>query len=478
MHKTPGEVWTNCLKIIRENVNEQSFKTWFEPITAVKIEDNVLTIEVPSQFFYEWLEEHYVPLLRKTIRQELGVNARLEYRIIVDNGAPGFSVDAPTNVQQPQNQPPEVEQQPEFAKTPVDPIKNPFVIPGIRRATVQSQLNPNYTFGNFVEGECNQLARSAGLAIGNKPGGTAFNPLVLYSSVGLGKTHLAQAVGNFVKENFNNKIVLYVTSEKFTNQFIEALKTGSISDFIHFYQMVDVLIVDDIQFFANKDKTQDIFFHTFNHLHQNGKQIILTSDRPPKDLEGMEERLLSRFKWGLITDLGVPAYETRVAILESKMSADGIELPREIVEFIAHNITTNIRELEGVLNSMKAQAKLSRNKLDLAVTRKIVKNFVNDFSRKISIDSIQRKVCDAQNLDVEELTGKSRKRKIVQARQIAMYLCKKFTDHSLKEIGKAFGGRDHSTVIHSCQTITNLMDTDRDIQDTVMSIQRQLQMGI
>ncbi|MCL4147780.1 UNVERIFIED_CONTAM: hypothetical protein GTU68_057857, partial [Idotea baltica] len=302
MTKNLISVWENCLHIIKDNVNVQSYKTWFEPIEPVKLDDSVLTIQVPSQFFYEWLEEHYVSLLSKTIKRELGAQARLEYRIVVENSsnsAKPYTINMPTNTTR--------------------SISN-------SQSGFNQRLNANYTFETFVEGECNQLARSAGYAVANKPGGTAFNPLVLYGGVGLGKTHLAQAVGNFVKANFTGKIVLYVSSEKFTNQFIDAVRNGAINDFVHFYQLIDVLIVDDIQFFANKDRTQDIFFHIFNHLHQSGKQIILTSDRPPKDLEGVEERLLSRFKWGLTADLQIPDLETRIAILQKKMYSEGIDI--------------------------------------------------------------------------------------------------------------------------------------------------------
>ncbi|MFI5172670.1 MAG: chromosomal replication initiator protein DnaA [Chitinophagales bacterium] len=469
-------VWANCLKIIKDNVNLQSFKTWFEPIEPVKLEDEVLTILVPSQFFYEWLEEHYVTLLRKTIKRELGNGARLEYRIVVENSSGNnspFTIDYP-NYNAGNNKNPEVAAPLVMGTS----IKNPFVIPGLKKVNIESGLNANYNFDNFIEGDCNRLCRSAGYAVAQKPGGTAFNPLVIYGATGLGKSHLAQAIGNEVKQNFPNKTVLYTNAERFTNQFIESLKNNSVNDFVHFYQLIDVLIIDDIHFFANKAKTQDIFFHIFNHLHQESKQIILSSDRPPRDLEGVEERLLSRFKWGLSADLQAPDFETRVAILEKKMYADGIELPKDVVEFVAYNITNNVRELEGALVSLLAQASLNKKQIDLDLAKKIVKNFVKNMSREVSIDFIQKAVCDYFEVPVDKLKEKTRKRQVVQARQLSMYLSKNFTKHSLKAIGKHFGGRDHSTVIHSCQAIQNLMDTDSKFKESVDDLQKKIQMSI
>lgn len=476
MDLTYEDVWRNCLKIIRDNVSLQSFKTWFDPIKPVKLENSVLTIQVPSQFFYEWLEEHYVTLLRKTIKRELGNDARLEYRIVVENssGANPYTIKYPNyNTGNSKNA--------EVAAPLVvsGSIKNPFIIPGLKKVNIDPQLSPAYNFDSFVEGDCNRLARSAGFAVASKPpGATAFNPLVLYGGVGLGKTHLAQAIGNQFKQNFPNKTVLYVSSEKFTNQFIDALRNNAVNDFIHFYQLIDVLIVDDIQFFANKDKTQDIFFHIFNHLHQSNKQLVLTSDRSPRDLEGMEERLLSRFKWGLSADLQVPDFETRIAILEKKMYADGIELPREVVEFVAYNINTNVRELEGALISLLAQASLNKKEIDIELSKKIIKNFVKSISREVSIEYIQKTVCEHFEVPVDKLREKTRKRAIVQARQLSMYLAKNFTKNSLKVIGKHFGGRDHSTVIHSCQAIQNLMDTDPGFKESVKDIQKKIQLSI
>ncbi|MCB0736297.1 MAG: chromosomal replication initiator protein DnaA [Bacteroidetes bacterium] len=465
-------IWEKCLQIIKDNVNRQSFKTWFEPIKPISLNNDVLTIQVPSLFFYEWLEEHYVTLLKKTIKKELGPQAKLEYNIVVENSS---SANKPHTINMP-GQPSRTKEN-NGVSIPVDisgSIKNPFIIPGIKKLNIDPQLNPNYTFDTLIEGECNRLARSAGIAVAKKPGGTAFNPLMIYGGVGLGKTHLCQAIGNSIKTNFKNKVVLYVQSEKFINQFIESIKSNSVNDFINFYQLIDVLLIDDIQFFSGKERTQDIFFHIFNHLHQNGKQIIMTSDRPPKDLTGMEERLLSRFKWGLSADLQVPELETRMAILQNKTYMDGIDLPEDVLEYLAHNVNTSVRELEGALISLLAHSSINKEPISLNAAKSILKNFVTTSSKELTIDHIQGLVCDYFDMPSELLKSKTRKREIVQARQISMFLSKRFTKTSLANIGKFFGGRDHSTVIHACQTVSNLMDTDNGFKESVEEITKRI----
>ncbi|MFT4679258.1 MAG: chromosomal replication initiator protein [Litorivivens sp.] len=473
MSKDHNQVWTNCLEVIKDNVSHQAFKTWFEPIKPIKIENEVMTIQVPSQFFYEWLEEHYVTLLRKIIKRELGTNGRLEYSIIMENNVTNtnpYTIKVPTtNRTAIRNK---------AVQIPLDsrdtPIKNPFIIPGLKKVNVDSNLNPNYSFENFIEGDCNRLARSAGFAVANKPGGTAFNPLLIYGGVGLGKTHLAHAIGIEIKNKTPEKTVLYVSSEKFTHQFIDAVKNNDVNDFSHFYQMMDVLIIDDVQFFAGKEKTQDVFFHIFNHLHQTGKQIVLTSDKPPVEMQGMEQRLLSRFKWGLSADLQVPSLETRIAILEKKMYADGIELPREVVEYLAYSITTNIRELEGALISLIAQSSLNKKSITLDLARKMIDKFVKNTAREVSIDYIQKVVCDYFDLPIELLKSKTRKREIVQARQIAMYFAKKMTKSSLANIGLHCGGKDHATVLHACRTVNNLAETDKHFRKYLEDLEKKL----
>lgn len=474
MVKNCATVWDNCLSTIRRNINTQSYRTWFEPIKPIRLNQNALTIQVPNKFFYEWLEEHYVALLKMTIRNELGNNGRLEYQILMSSG--GDEVKTGQDKHKEEKRASKGKYNPGGVDT--QNIKNPFVIPGIRQLQIDPQLNPNYTFDGFIEGDCNKLARSAGVAVAKKPGGTAFNPLVVFGQVGLGKTHLAHAIGNEVMRRHDNKTVLYVSSEKFTNQIIESIKNNAVNDFVNFYQQIDVLIVDDIQFLANKTKTQEIFFHIFNQLHQNGKQIILTSDRPPKDLAGMEDRLISRFKWGLSADLQIPDFETRVAILESKMNKEGIELSNDVIEFISYNIQNNIRELEGVLVSLIAQSSLNSRDIDVDLAKEVIKNFVKQINKEITVEFIQTLVADHFDVPVDKLAGKTRKRHIVIARQLSMYLAKNLTDKSLKAIGENFGGRDHSTVIYSCKTVQDLMETDMIFKDTVAELEKKLSFSL
>jgi chromosomal replication initiator protein len=467
------KVWGSSLKIIKDNISLQAFKTWFEPIIPIRLDDSALTIQVPSHFFYEWLEENYIDLLRKVIKKELGTDGRLEYSIVMENNntkSTPYTVKLPAlNKKSLKNAP---------VNMPLDlsekQIRNPFIIPGLKKVNVESNLNPSYSFENFVEGDCNRLARASGYAVANKPGGTAFNPLLIYGGVGLGKTHLAHSIGISIKNQYPGKTVLYVGSEKFAHQFIDAIKNQSTNDFIHFYQMIDVLIIDDVQFFAGKEKTQDVFFHIFNHLHQNGKQIILTSDKPPVEMQGMEQRLLSRFKWGLSADLSTPDLETRIAILEKKMYGNGIELPKDVVEYLAYSINTNIREMEGALTSLLAQASLNKKAISLDLARQMVDKFVKNTAREVSIEYIQKVVSDYFDLPIEILKSKTRKREVVQARQISMYFSKRMTKSSLANIGAHCGGKDHATVLHACRTVTNLSETDKQFRVYLEDLEKKL----
>lgn len=443
------EAWQRCLSIIQKKIPEKSFETWFKPIIPKKLENETLTIQVPNKFFYEWLEENYLDIMRDAIRQSIGPNARLEYHVLV---------------------PAEEKSHPE------DDIKNPFVIPGIRRK-IESNLNKKYTLENFIEGGCNRLAKSAGIAIARKPGETAFNPFVVYGEVGLGKTHIAQAIGNEIVGQHSKKKVLYVSCEKFTNQVINSIRNGSIEDTVNFYQMLDVLIVDDIQFLNNKIKTQEIFFHIFNQLHQNKKQIIITSDRPPKDLQGLEDRLISRFKWGLTADLQQPDFETRMSILQAKLAEENLSMPYDVQEYICYNITSNVRELEGVMISIVAQSNLTGRSLDLQLAREVVSQFITDSNKELNLDNLIDIALDYYKIDRSLVTGKSRKRNIVIARQMIMYLAKQMTNYSFKEIGQALG-RDHSTVIYSCNAMQDQIETIPEIKNDYEELRKKLEMTL
>ncbi len=469
------QVWNNCLKVIKDNVPSISYRTWFEPIVPLKLDANVLTIEVPSPFFYEYLEEQYIDILKKVLRKELGKDAKLEYSVVMQNNT--FTNNKPYTVKFPaRNGGKDLKNKP--LPVPIDheevTIKNPFVIPGIKKLNIDPRLNPTYSFNNFVEGECNRLARSASYAVANNPGGTAFNPLLIYGDSGLGKTHLAQAIGIEVKEKFNDKTVLYVNANKFQTQFVDSIRNNNKNDFLHFYQMIDVLIIDDVHEFAGKEKTQDTFFHIFNHLHQSGKQLILTSDKPPVELQGMEQRLLSRFKWGLSADLQAPDFETRIAILSKKIYNDGIDIPEEVVEYIATHITDNIRELEGALISLLAQSTLNKKEITLDLTKEMIDKLIKNTKREISIDYIQKIVCSYFNIGVDQLQSRTRKREIVQARQVAMFFSKSLTKSSLATIGSQIGGKDHATVLHACKTVNNLIETDKRFRLQIDEIEKKL----
>jgi chromosomal replication initiator protein len=346
----------------------------------------------------------------------------------------------------------------------------------LKKININSQLNENYSFENFIEGDCNRLARSAGFAVASNPGKTAFNPLLLYCNVGLGKTHLSHAIGIQVKNEFPEKIVLYVQCEQFINQYIDSVRNNNQNDFMHFYQMIDVLIMDDIQFLSGKEGTQNAFFHIFNQLHQKGKQIVITSDKAPIDLKGIEPRLLSRFKWGLAADLQVPDLETRIAILEKKVYNDGMDMPREVIEYLAYSITTNIRELEGALISLLAQSSLNKKAITLDLAKQIIDKFVKNNSREISIDYIQKVVCDYFDINIDMLNSKTRKREIVQARQLSMFFAKKLTKSSLAAIGLHCGNKDHATVLHACRTVNNLIETDKQFKVYVDELEKKIRL--
>ncbi len=463
-----GTVWTDCLRVIKASVGDENFNTWFKPIVPLTVEGDVLTIQVPSQFFYEWLEDNYVPVLKKALSVVLGPTGRLEYSVIVDSGNtnnPPVSVHYPNGMGTKRNH-----------TNGTSDEYSPFSFKALSPQTVNSRLNPSYTFDNFVEGDCNRLARSAGVAVAKKPGITSFNPLMLYGGVGVGKTHLVQAIGNEIRNNMPNKIVLYVDQNDFTTQFLNALQNHKLQDFQNFYLQVDLLILDDVQFLAGREKTQEIFFHIFNQLHQSGRQIIMTSDCPPRDMKGFQERLLSRFKWGLTADLQEPDFETKLAIIHRKMQADGIDIPTEVAEYLAYSVDTNLRDMEGVLNSLIFHATLLKKNIDLELAKEVLKNIIKEIQSDVSVDFIQKTVAEYFKVELESLKSKIKKREIVIPRQVAMYFCKRYTQLTLALIGNNFGGRDHSTVIHALESVEDMMKTDSNFKSSVEELGKKLKL--
>ncbi len=448
----PTSIWKECLKHIKDNVTLMTYNTWFIPIKPLELNDSTLKVQLPSQFFWEWIDEHFNTLITKTIRQVLGAEAKLAYIIKEDGEASPVIVSNNHRVPQ---------------------IKT---INKLKPKEFESHLNPRYTFENFIKGEGNQLARAAALAISDNPGGTSFNPLFVYGGVGLGKTHLIQAVGNKILELYPEKRAIYLSSDTFTVDFVESIQSNKVNEFSGFYRSMDVLIIDDIQFLIGKEKTQDLFFHIFNTLHQSRKQIILSSDKPPKELKSLDERLISRFQWGLTADIQPPELETRLAILKRKANDYGMSISTEILEYIASNITSNIRELEGCLIKLLASASLNSVSIDLDLTRRVVKEIATDRKINITIETITKIVCSYLNITEDKLRDKSRKKEIVFARQIAMYLSKELTKSSLKSIGLQFGGRDHSTVIHAHNTIDGTMSKDPSIQNLVKTLRTQIEL--
>jgi chromosomal replication initiator protein len=486
------KIWDECLSRFKSAVTKQTFKTWFEPVVPLELTDGELRVRVPSQFFYEWLEERYYPLISKTVADVLGREVKILHSVSPEADpsraslieaqplASATPIPLPNQLYKDQ-----ADQRtgigylsvPATRETPADSQIQAYGIPGNTALHFNSFLHPRYTFESFIKGDSNQLARAAALAVANNPGGTSFNPLVIYGGVGLGKTHLIQAIGNHVLKQHKAKRALYVSSEKFTVDFVDSIQRDTINDFSNFYRSMDVLIVDDIQFFSGKEKTQDSFFHIFNTLHQLGRQIVLSSDRPPKELKGVDERLISRFQWGLTADIQPPDLETRIAILRKKSEEDKITVPQDVIDFIAANVTSNIRELEGCLIGLLAKSSLENREINLQLAQEVLKSVVGNVKYHITIEGIQRSVCDFFDIPEDLIRAKTRKQEVVNARQIAMYLAKQLTNSSLKTIGLHFGGRDHSTVIHSYQTIESQIKTDEKFRETLRQIQKKVELS-
>lgn len=453
------KVWGECLAIIKDILPSQAFDVWFVPIRPLSIEDKMLTLLLPSSYFYEMLEDRYCDLLFMVLNRVIGSGAKLNYRVMMTN-----SGDAPTLVDQSGGR----RQNAGQGQT----VFNPFQ--GLPSKKIDSQLNHNYTFANFVEGGCNLLARSAGMSIAQQPGKNAFNPMFIYGGSGLGKTHLANAIGLEAERLNPNLNVLYVSANKFQTQYMEATRNNNSTDFLNFYQSLDVLIVDDIQDMASRTGTQNTFFHIFNHLHQAGKQLILTSDQSPNVLQGLDHRILSRFKWGLSAELVPPDFNTKKGILLNKVKAEGLLIPEDVVDYIAGAVTDNVRELEGVVSSLLAQSILINAEINLDLAQKVVGKIANTTTKVVNISKIQEVVCDYYNLEVNDIQTKSRKRVVVQARQVAMYLARKYTKNSLTAIGELIGNRDHATVLHACKTVAEQSEIDKELKQSLDSIEEKL----
>ncbi len=457
MEKNVQQIWTECLHVLRDNLTPTVFTTWFAPIQALSYDNNVLVLQVKSQFIVEYIEENYLTLLSKVLFRVLGPQTKLEYRVQIDSHT-NAGVNIPSDVSQAPVVPAQLLQQPDLREEP----------------EFNSQLNQSYTFETFVQGEANKLARTVALSIAARPGQGSFNPMFIYGGSGVGKTHLANAIGNEVKRLMSQKRVLYISANTFQLQYQDAAAHNHIPDFLLFYQSIDVIIVDDIQYIAGKRATQDTFFHIFNYLQQSGKQIVLTSDRAPKDLQDLEDRLLSRFKWGLAAEITKPDYALRRDILLSKMHRDGISLPMNIVEFIANNVRDNIRDLEGVLAALLAYSTLAGKEIDMELAEQVVGRIVEIKPRERSLADITDAVCEEFHITPTALFSQSRSREVIVARQVSMYLAKRYTALTLSDIGRSIGDRTHATVAHALDVLNSTLSKDVALGQRVRKIENML----
>lgn len=460
------QLWTKCLSIIKDNINEASYNTWFAPIVPVKFENKVFVLQVPSQFFMDYIEEKYIDLLRMSLTRVAGNGTKLEYHVLIDqNSGAGPQMPSPSTTRQMTHQFGSNHSKGTTIVSPYQQNQLPEIDP---------QLNLSYNFNNLIEGKSNKLARTAGISIANDPGKTIFNPLFVYGKSGVGKTHLANAIGVMTKQLYPEKRVLYVSANTFQIQYTDAVRNNTQNDFLNFYQTIDVLLIDDIQEISGKTGTQNTFFHIFNHLHQTGKQLVMTSDRSPLEMVGMEKRLLTRFKWGLSAEIEKPDFKLRKAILENKIYQDGLDIPENVVDYIAKNVVDNVRDLEGVLISLLAHSTLTNMPIDINLAEKVISRIVNIAPKVMTVEHIRDTVCDYYNLTVEDISTRSRKLEVVQARQIAMYFSKMLTKNSLSSIGMHIGKRNHATVLHACRKVEDLIETDKYFRKDVEEIEERL----
>ncbi|MBR6605055.1 MAG: chromosomal replication initiator protein DnaA [Prevotella sp.] len=462
MVKSHEALWDNCLNLIKDNVTEQQFKTWFQPIVfeSYNVQDNTVLVQVPSMYVYEYLEQYYVGLLSKALTRSFGRKVSLSYRVVTDK-----SNNITQNVEA--SEPAMIEKHPAAMRM----NQSPTALDAATPQDLNPQLDIHRTFRNFIEGDSNKLPRTVGLSIAEHPGKSTFNPFFVFGPSGCGKTHLINAIGIKCKEMYPSKRVLYVSARVFQVQYTDAVRRNVVNDFINFYQSIDVLIVDDIQEWATATKTLDTFFHIFNHLFLNGKQIILASDRPPVDLEGMKDRLLTRFSCGLIAELEKPNVQLCVDILNSKCRRDGLSIPNEVIRFIAETANGSVRDLEGVINSLLAYSVVYNSNIDMRLAERVIKRAVKIDNKPLTVDEILDKVCTHYNVSQQNVFSKSRKRDYVIVRQVSMYLAQKYTKMPASRIGQLIGNRDHSTVIHSCNTIEQRLKIDKAFLEEMNSIE-------
>ena len=462
MLASPKALWDNCLALIRENVSEQHYNTWFKPIVfeSYKPATKTLLVRVTSTFFYEYLEANFVDLLSKVLHQNFGDGIRLTYRVVVVKDAPGGTTPLPLDKEDASDISPKLR----------DPEQNAGA-QETQTEDIETQLDPKLTFNNYMEGESNKLPRSVGLSIAEHPNTTQFNPMFIYGPSGSGKTHLVNAIGVKAKQMYPQKRVLYVSARLFQTQYTDAILHNSSNDFINFYQSIDILIVDDIQDWAGKAKTLNTFFHIFNHLFRNGKRIILASDRPPVDLQDVPDRLLTRFSCGLVAELEKPNIQLCVDILSNKIRRDGLKISKDVITFIAQTCNGSVRDLQGAINGLLAYSIVYNSNIDIRLAERVIKRAVKVDDKPLTIDDIVEKVCTHYNVTTAAVNSKSRKREYVVARQVTMYLAQKYTKMPASRIGKLVGNRDHSTVIHSCSKVEERLNIDHEFSDEIMSIE-------